>query len=280
MKLLDRNDGLNNFDARQRKAPAFGGGFDCQSCNSATSACCRRRLIDRPYSTYLERHADLALEIPLDRGTRETCSTLAYDLAERQRHSGGRGADGEIRSVGLRMIQDVRGIDPERYLFALRETERFLDVPIQKEYAEGVQCTAAERSNFPRLGIHQYIDHGCSVRQHNGAGRVGGDFHGERVERTEREKRRGDQRRVGTLRVFLGYVRVSEKRATVSSRPVPFDVAFRDFPQRTRHGVTGVAVSRRFGAADAGGLTGAQVENETRLPSFDEPRDPTVRAGE
>src|SRR5262245_49545 len=125
---------LNVSHATQLRVPVVGAG------------------IDRPYSTYLERHADLALEIPLDRGTRETCSTLASDLAERQRHSGGRGADGEIRSVGLRMIQDVRGIHSDRYLLTLGETERFLDVPIQKEYAEGVQRTVAERSNFPRLG--------------------------------------------------------------------------------------------------------------------------------
>src|SRR5262249_41703938 len=128
----------------------------------------RLRLAAQPPRN-LERQADLALEIPLDRGgLAENGRAFACDLAER------RGADGEIGSHELRMIQDVRGVQSNRQLLGLRETERLRDVPVEVEDAGAVQRTVPEVSDLSRSWIHQYID-----------GRSSGPCCGQGVQRTE-----------------------------------------------------------------------------------------------
>jgi hypothetical protein len=102
----------------------------------------------------LEREAHLSLEVPLDRSwLAENCSALACDLAERRG-----GADGEIGSIGLRMIQDVCGVQSNGQCFGFAKTERFRDVPIQEEYAGPVERTVPERSDLSRSGIHQNVN--------------------------------------------------------------------------------------------------------------------------
>jgi len=133
----------------------------------------------RPLSTpplSSECQAHLPLEIPLNRGPRKSRSALAGNLAERCC-----GADREIRGIELRMIQDVRGIHSDRQLLALRQLNGLLNVPIQEECAEGGQRAVPERSDFSRFGIHQYIDHRCSIRQYSGARSAGRDLLSQRV---------------------------------------------------------------------------------------------------
>src|SRR5437667_11803988 len=101
-----------------------------------------------PSAEELESKSHLPLEIPLHRsGLAENRRALGQDLAERRRGA----ADSEIGSRKLRMIQDVRGIHPDRQHFGLGETERFRDVPIQEPRAERIYIAVAERSNFSRF---------------------------------------------------------------------------------------------------------------------------------
>ena len=99
----------------------------------------------------------------------------------RNRPKDRRATDGEIGSNRLRVIQDVRGIHSDRQLLALRQLNGLLNVPIQEECAEGGQRAVPERSDFSRFGIHQYIDHRCSIRQYSGARSAGRDLLSQRV---------------------------------------------------------------------------------------------------
>ena len=111
---------------------------------------CQQPLTGRSIS---ESKSHLRLEIPLHwSGLAENRRALCQDLTERC--SGA--ADSEIRSGKLRMIQDVCGIHSKRQLFALCDTDRFLDVSIQEPCSEGVDVAVSERPDFSRVRIYQY----------------------------------------------------------------------------------------------------------------------------
>src|SRR5688572_33465194 len=111
------------------------------------------------------------------------------------------------------MVQEVRGIHPQRKLLAFADSEALAQVGVKVIHAPALNMAGSERSKLPRFRIHQ----AQNVRLSGGSGQSSrsscGDDDTERIERAGPCKSRAPRGRRLTDQAGIEALRIANREA-------------------------------------------------------------------